>query len=76
MPSFIGQPLGSVTQTLQDAGLRVGTVTPVTSPESIPSAGPPVPPPFAPSHASVIVSQNPGAGEKVTVGAAVNFGVR
>jgi beta-lactam-binding protein with PASTA domain len=76
MPSFIGQPLGSVTQTLQDAGLRVGTVTPATSPESIATVASPVPPASAPSPASVVVSQNPAAGERVTVGAVVNFGVR
>jgi eukaryotic-like serine/threonine-protein kinase len=73
MPSFIGQPLGSVTLALQDAGLRLGTVTPALA-ESSPSATPqPVP---SPSPASMIVSQSPAAGEKITVGAAVNFGVR
>ena len=76
MPNFIGQPLGSVTQTLQDAGLRLGTVTPATSPESSPSVAPPVPPASASSPTSVIVSQTPAAGEKVTVGATVNFGIR
>ena len=75
MPNFIGQPLGSVTQTLQDAGLRVGTVTPAPLPEGS-SSVPPVAPASAPSPASVIVSQNPAAGEKIMVGAAVNFGVR
>ena len=70
MPSFIGQPLGSVSQTLQDAGLRVGNVT--TTPPAEGSS--PTPP--AASPASMIVSQNPAAGEKVIVGAAVNFEVR
>jgi eukaryotic-like serine/threonine-protein kinase len=75
MPSFVGQPLGSVTQALQDAGLRLGTVMPAPSADNSPSATPQ--PPFsAPSPASMIVSQNPAAGEKVTVGASVNFGVR
>src|ERR1700719_882526 len=27
MPSFVGQPLGTVTQTVQDAGLHLGSVT-------------------------------------------------
>lgn len=73
MPSFIGQPLGSVTQALQDAGLRVGSVTPA----SLPEGSPPTPPPVStPSPASIIVSQNPAAGEKVMVGAGVNFSVR
>jgi beta-lactam-binding protein with PASTA domain len=71
MPSFIGQPLGSVTQTLQDAGLRVGTVTPPVTDN--PSSAPPASPP---SPASVIVTQNPAPGERVTLGAAVNFTVR
>jgi eukaryotic-like serine/threonine-protein kinase len=73
MPSFIGQPLGSVTQALQDAGLRVGSVTPA----SLPEGSPPTPPPVStPSPASIIVSQNPAAGEKVMVGVGVNFSVR
>jgi beta-lactam-binding protein with PASTA domain len=72
MPSFIGQPLGSVTQALQDAGLRVGSVTPASPPEG----SPPVTPVSTPSPASIIVSQNPAAGEKVMVGAVVNFSVR
>jgi beta-lactam-binding protein with PASTA domain len=72
MPSFIGQPLGSGTQALQDAGLRVGSVTAASTPEGSPAT----PPASAPSAASIIVSQNPAAGEKVMVGAAVEFGVR
>jgi beta-lactam-binding protein with PASTA domain len=76
MPSFIGQPLGGVTQTLQDAGLRIGAVAPAPSPEGSLSVPPLVPLASAPSPASMIVSQNPAAGEKIMVGAAVNFGVR
>jgi beta-lactam-binding protein with PASTA domain len=76
MPSFIGQPLGSVTLALQDAGLRLGTVTPAASSESSSPATLPAPPASAPSPASVIVSQNPAAGEKVTVGATISFTVR
>jgi beta-lactam-binding protein with PASTA domain len=72
MPSFIGQPLGSVTQALQDAGLRVGEVTPASTPEGSPAT----PPASAPSAASIIVSQNPAAGEKVMVGGAVSLSVR
>ena len=66
MPNFIGQPLGSVSLTLQDAGLRLGIVTPAA----------PLPPVFVPSPDSMIVSQTPAPGEKIAVGAAVNFGVR
>jgi eukaryotic-like serine/threonine-protein kinase len=68
MPSFVGQPLGSATQTLQDAGLHVGSVTPVPPPEGA------TPTPSSP--ANIIVSQNPAAGEKVFADAAVNFEVR
>jgi eukaryotic-like serine/threonine-protein kinase len=76
MPNFVGQPLGSVTQALQDAGFRVGTVTFAAQPEnSVPTTPGPAPV-FQPSPASMIVSQNPAAGEKVLAGAAVNFEVR
>jgi eukaryotic-like serine/threonine-protein kinase len=67
MPSFIGQPLGSVTKTVQDAGVRVGLVTMAPPREGSTSS---------PSPASMIVSQNPAAGEKVLAGAAVSFEVR
>jgi beta-lactam-binding protein with PASTA domain len=70
MPSFVGQPLGTVTQTVQDAGLHIATVTLAALPESSTPTTP------APSPASMIVTQNPAAGEKVIEGAAVNFEVR
>jgi beta-lactam-binding protein with PASTA domain len=70
MPSFVGQPLGSVTLALQDAGLRVGTVT------QAPNGSSPGAPLSTPSPASMIVSQTPAAGEKVLAGAAVSFEVR
>jgi beta-lactam-binding protein with PASTA domain len=70
MPSFVGQPLGTVTQTVQDAGLHIGTVTLAALPESSTPTTP------APSPGSMIVTQNPAAGEKVMEGAAVNFEVR
>jgi beta-lactam-binding protein with PASTA domain len=37
MPSFVGQPLGSVSRTLQDAGFRLGNVT-VAAPVSAPAS--------------------------------------
>ena len=70
MPNFVEQPLGTVTQALLDAGLRVGSVTMVPPPEGSPTAA------LAASPASIIVSQNPAAGEKVNAGAAVNLEVR
>ena len=76
MPNFVGQPLGSVTLALQDAGLHVGIVT-FAAQEGNPSPPAPSPAPASqPSPASMIVSQNPAAGEKVTADAAVSFEVR
>ena len=75
MPNFVGQQLGSATQALQDAGLRVGTVAQASS-ETSTSALPPTQRALVPSATNVIVSQNPPAGEKVTTGVAVNFEVR
>ncbi len=77
MPSFIGQPLGSVTLALQDAGFRLGTVTFTATPGREPFVGsePPAAPSAAPSPASLILSQNPAAGEKIAAGSAVSFEV-
>jgi beta-lactam-binding protein with PASTA domain len=80
MPSFVGQPLGTASRTLQDAGFRLGNVS-ITPPAANPaSAGaapvfPAAPPPLA-SPASLIVVQTPPAGQKVLSGAVVNFEVR
>jgi beta-lactam-binding protein with PASTA domain len=84
MPSFVGQPLGTVSRTLQDEGFRLGNVS--VAPPAIaavddsgnPAAAPamPAPPPAQPSPASIIVSQAPGPGQKVASGAMVNFEVR
>ncbi len=70
MPNFVGQPLGTASQTVQDAGLHLGTVTVAPSADGSTAAE------SQPSPASMIVSQNPAAGEKVLAGAAVNFEVR
>ena len=80
MPSFVGQPLGSVSRTLQDAGFRLGNVSmaPVEAPppdQASPAAAPSETP-AQPSPASIVVSQTPGAGQKVVAGAAVNFEVK
>src|SRR5262249_42277629 len=77
MPSFIGQPLGSASRTLQDAGFRLGNVSvaPIVEvPDQTGGANPG--PPVQPSPASIIISQTPVAGQKVLVGAAVNFEVK
>lgn len=79
MPSFVGHPLGSVTLTLQDAGLRVGNVSAVPQPAATPGLGDVIPGPqllTSPSAGSIVVSQSPAPGEKVVAGAAVDFQVR
>jgi eukaryotic-like serine/threonine-protein kinase len=80
MPSFLGQPLGSVNLVLLDSGFHVGNVT-VAAPAtdnaagsgnlSIQLAAPP-----QPSPASIIVSQTPAPGQRVGAGATINFEVR
>jgi beta-lactam-binding protein with PASTA domain len=86
MPSFIGQPLGSVTTTLQNAGFVVGKVTIVPQPAIVSSgnttsqpASPAIPAtPIQPaaSPAYIVVSQEPAPGQKVLAGAAINFVVK
>jgi beta-lactam-binding protein with PASTA domain len=88
MPSFIGQQLGSVTNTLHSAGFVVGKVT-VAAPSSVPAPSnttapaaqvvPPAAPAVptqAPSPASIVVSQEPAPGQKVLAGATINFVVQ
>ncbi|PYX34154.1 MAG: hypothetical protein DMG80_03215 [Acidobacteria bacterium] len=77
MPNFVGQPLGSVTLALQDAGIKVGkvSVVPAGPPTDVQQVDVPVPS-SPPGAASMIVSQSPGPGQKIMAGAAVNFDVR
>src|SRR5271155_4958338 len=72
MPNLTGQPLGSATLALQDAGIKVGKVS------LFPQAGGPVTPSAGsePSAASMIVTQTPAPGQKIVSGSAVNFEVR
>jgi len=86
LPSFVGQPLGSASRTIQDAGFRLGTVSMAPPPAIAPAASsaapgsvpstPVSPAPQQPSPASMIVTQWPPAGQKVLAGAVVNFEVR
>ena len=77
MPSFIGQPLGTVSRTLQDSGFRLGNVTVAPIVESADQAGGAVPSvPVQASPASIIVAQVPVAGQNVVVGASVSFEVK
>jgi eukaryotic-like serine/threonine-protein kinase len=88
MPSFVGQPLGSATITLANAGFPAprATMTPPAepavparpvAPES-PASGPTTSAtrPADPSPAAIIVSQVPLPGTKVLVGSRINFVVR
>lgn len=85
MPSFAGQPLGSVSRILQDAGFKLGNVSvvvPASAPVAAGDAANPVPvaanpaPPAQPSPASIVVGQLPVAGQKVYAGTVVSFDVR
>jgi beta-lactam-binding protein with PASTA domain len=79
MPDLTGQPLGSATLTLLDAGLKVGKVSlvlpkpPVTTGENAPIEPSPT---TQPNAASMIVTQVPAPGQKIVAGSAVNFEVR
>jgi beta-lactam-binding protein with PASTA domain len=76
MPSFVGQPLGSASRTLQDSGFRLGNVSVAPIAETAGDQGSPPGPPAQASPASIIVSQAPAAGQKVAAGAVVSFEVR
>jgi len=79
MPSFVGQPLGTASRALQDAGFKLGNVSmaPLVANSAASDAIPATPSsPAQPSPASMIVAQTPPAGQKVLVGAVVNFEVR
>jgi eukaryotic-like serine/threonine-protein kinase len=82
MPDLTGQPLGSATLVLHDAGVILGKVSvlppplpadPQTQPQ-IPLAASPHP--AEPNAASMIVTQSPLPGQKITAGSSVNFEVR
>jgi beta-lactam-binding protein with PASTA domain len=84
MPNFVGQPLGTASRTLQDAGFKLGTVS-MAPPETNPVAASPgatngvAPASLAepqPSPASMIVTQWPPAGQRILAGAVLNFEVK
>jgi len=85
MPSFIGQPLGSATLTLQTAGfpapravLAAAAATVESNPPNAATTPAPaiVPSQAVPSPASIIISQLPVPGAKVLAGSVINFVVR
>ncbi len=85
MPNFVGQTLGTVSRTLQDAGFKLGIVSmasqtaAATAPgNSTPASAAPATSiaPQQPSPASIIAAQTPPAGQKITAGATISFDVR
>ncbi len=76
MPSFVGQPLGGVSRTLQDAGFKLGNVSMAASAAAPGNAPSSFSSPPQPSPASIIVVQAPAAGQKVLAGTTVNLEVR
>ena len=81
MPSFLGQPLGSANRTLTDSGFKLGNVNVAAPSQPAGDTANPAAPavvviPAEASPASIIVSQQPVAGQKVAAGTAVNFEVR
>jgi beta-lactam-binding protein with PASTA domain len=76
MPSFIGQAVGTASQTLQDAGFKVGNVTVEGQAGNANPNGAAVANVPRPGAGSIIVAQTPAAGEKVALGTAIDFQVR
>ena len=79
MPSFVGQPLGSASRTLQDAGFKLGNVS--IAPATVSTASPVVvssitTAPPQPTPASIVVAQTPPTGQRVLAGAVVNLEVK
>lgn len=87
MPNLVGQHLSNATQLVQLAGMHIGTVTvadtnqpnPATIAPQAPSGQPGISASgsavLAPSPDSLVLSQNPTAGQKITAGSAVNLEV-
>jgi beta-lactam-binding protein with PASTA domain len=73
MPDFVGQPLALVTHDIEQAGLRMGNVTTRAPSGNQPATNPVLPP--TETSATMIVGQEPAAGQKVVAGTVVNFEV-
>jgi beta-lactam-binding protein with PASTA domain len=97
LPSFVGQPLGTVSNTLRSAGFTVGQVALAPSADAgatgqqsnspsaaesqasahaVPSETSSTAGGSQASPASIIVAQEPAAGQKIPAGAALNFTVQ
>lgn len=83
MPNLVGQSLESATRMLEGAGMRLGTVKVAglerSAPDmSTPTAGTASPASTSeptPSPSSLVLSQDPAAGQRIMAGSAVNFEV-
>jgi beta-lactam-binding protein with PASTA domain len=78
-PNFVGQPLGSASRTLQDAGFKLGTVSVAPTSSALGNGAPGAsitPESTQPSAASIIVTQWPPAGQRILAGAVLNFEVK
>jgi len=64
MPKFIGEPLGTASREIMDAGFHLGNVT--SSPDAT----------GQPNPASFVVSQTPAPGQRIEAGGTINFEVK
>lgn len=74
MPNFVGQTLGSTKQILQNAGMKLGTIRVADSNPAGASSAQPDGSATA-SASSLILSQDPAAGQKIVAGSTVNLEV-
>lgn len=75
MPNFVGQPLGATKQVLQSSGMKLGSVKVADSSASSGGGTPAPTSDIPPSPSSLILSQEPAAGQRIVSGSAVNFEV-
>jgi beta-lactam-binding protein with PASTA domain len=74
IPNLVGQSLVSATEIVEKAGMRLGTVQ-VAGDESRDGNTSPSSAKETPSPSSLVLSQNPAAGQKIVAGSEVNFEV-
>lgn len=75
MPNFVGQSLGATKQVLQSSGMKLGSVKVASDSGASTNGGAPAIEDVPPSPGSLILSQEPAAGQRILSGSAVNFEV-